>query len=88
VQITYVLAGVILLVGVGLKPETSIKTWANGEARARKALGLGTVEFGKHYNQIDEKYQFSKDEIDDMPESDYSEKVVQRFNTSLHNRKL
>ena len=45
-----------MIFGVGLKPETSIKTWANAEARARKALGLGQeVEFGKHYNDVDDK---------------------------------
>tara|TARA_B110000305_G_C19075817_1_gene463848 strand:- start:316 stop:648 length:333 start_codon:yes stop_codon:yes gene_type:complete len=91
VYTSYILAGIILVVGVGFKPDTSIKTWANNEARARKALkqsGLVTeFKFGTHYNDIDKKFSFQVDEIDEMPESNYEQKF-QRFNTSLHNRKL
>ena len=32
---TYILATLILTVGVGFAPDTSIKTWANQEARVR-----------------------------------------------------
>jgi len=63
VQITYVATAIILGFGLGFAPDTSIKTWANGEARARLELqAAGKLDkpvFGVHYDTPENKgYEF------------------------------
>ena len=69
---TYVAAAVILVFGVGNKPDTDIKSWAQGEARARNRLQLqqqqksgGEVmkfEFGVHYDTDEKMFHFDDKE--------------------------
>merc|ERR1712194_902183 len=65
-QVTYAVA--LFITGlIAFAPDTSIQSWAQGEARARlKARDAGVkLEFGKHYNTED-NYDFSmKSPIDD-----------------------
>lgn len=59
---TYIAAGIILVVGVGFAPDTSIKTWASNEARVRLNLEdsgeLEETEFGVHYNIPENVFKF------------------------------
>lgn len=64
VQITYA-ATVIIFALMGFAPDTSIKTWASAEARARLELqaegNLEKVVFGVHYHDVlpeNEKFNF------------------------------
>ena len=73
---TYIIASVILVVGVGFAPDTSIKTWANNEARVRLNMkDRGELEegaeFGVHYNIPEKVYQFEAEDVDQMPRTEY-----------------
>jgi hypothetical protein len=54
IYITYTLATVLWFVFLYLTPDTSLSTWARGEAAARLRLkeehGFDKFEFGVHYN--------------------------------------
>lgn len=70
----YAAATVILVVGVGFSPDTSIKTWAQGEARARLNLadsGENVEPMGVHYNCDEIKFKFEAEEIDQVPVTEY-----------------
>ncbi len=49
---TYVISAVILVVGLGFAPETSIKEWANAEARTRYNLFLDKQEGGEIEKEV------------------------------------
>eukprot|EP00588_Corethron_pennatum_P035963 CAMPEP_0194345182 /NCGR_PEP_ID=MMETSP0171-20130528/104712_1 /TAXON_ID=218684 /ORGANISM="Corethron pennatum, Strain L29A3" /LENGTH=157 /DNA_ID=CAMNT_0039112135 /DNA_START=82 /DNA_END=555 /DNA_ORIENTATION=+ len=59
---TYAIATVILVVGLGFKPDTHIQTWAKNEARTRMALrdsgAVTDFEFGVHYDDPSRKFSF------------------------------
>lgn len=65
----YAASFVILAVGLGFKPDTSIKSWARGEAEARnERLDAGLeVEYGVHYSLPDAKYAFTQEAVGSMP---------------------
>jgi len=81
VYVTYALSAVIITMALGFAPDTSIETWAEGEARARLTLQAeGKLEqpvFGTHYDTAENKFDFdciSADnpfnEVDDDDEDD------------------
>jgi ESSS subunit of NADH:ubiquinone oxidoreductase (complex I) len=61
IYVTYSLAAVIWLAFLYLTPDTSIETWAHGEAKARLKLkeeqGFDQFEFGVHYNNNPYSYE-------------------------------
>mmetsp|Transcript_7506 Transcript_7506/g.19555 ORF Transcript_7506/g.19555 Transcript_7506/m.19555 type:complete len:128 (-) Transcript_7506:33-416(-) len=71
VYTTYILATVILVVGLGNKPQTSILQWAREEAEARmKAIAAGeTVEYGTHYAK-ESPVRYTKEGVGEVPEID------------------
>ena len=79
---TYIAAAVILIVGVGFAPDTSIKTWASSEAAARLNLkdagAVETFEFGTHYAKEEELYKFAAEDIDKMPTSNAKFNLMSR----------
>lgn len=81
--VTYGLTVVILTMALGFAPDTSIKTWASSEARARLALQadgkLDEPVFGVHYDTPENKFDFesvspdnpfNEDDDDDDDEED------------------
>lgn len=71
---SYAAAFVILVFGVGFAPDTSIQTWAQGEARARlnlKAQGTDVEPMGVHYNVDETKFKFTAEDIDQTPVTEY-----------------
>mmetsp|Transcript_10183 Transcript_10183/g.22647 ORF Transcript_10183/g.22647 Transcript_10183/m.22647 type:complete len:170 (+) Transcript_10183:83-592(+) len=62
IYLTYGATVVILTCALGFAPDTSIKTWASGEARARLALQaegkLDKPVFGVHYDTPENKFDF------------------------------
>ncbi|GMH49601.1 hypothetical protein TrVE_jg5196 [Triparma verrucosa] len=73
---TYAAATLILVFGVGFAPDTSIKTWANGEARARlnlKDMGEDVEGMGVHYNVDERRFRFEFEEIDQVGTTEYKD---------------
>jgi len=62
IYLTYGATVVILTMALGFAPDTSIKTWASSEARARLALQaegkLDEPVFGVHYDTPENKFDF------------------------------
>ncbi|CAN0092022.1 unnamed protein product [Sphacelaria rigidula] len=73
-MMTYVTSAAVLLVGVGMGPETSIKQWARDEALARdirEARGEA-VEYGRIYSQ-EKQFFYEEGEEDDEDDDDDEE---------------
>lgn len=62
IYVTYATSLVLLTFALGFAPDTSIKTWASSEARARLELQaqgkLDQPVFGVHYDTPENKYEF------------------------------
>ena len=71
---TYIVSAIILIFGVGFAPDTSIQTWAQGEARTRlnlKIAGEDVEQMGVHYNCEERKFKFEAEDIDQTPVTEY-----------------
>mmetsp|Transcript_24219 Transcript_24219/g.49590 ORF Transcript_24219/g.49590 Transcript_24219/m.49590 type:complete len:169 (-) Transcript_24219:365-871(-) len=62
IYVTYAASLVLITFALGFAPDTSIKTWASSEARARLELQakgkLDQPVFGVHYDTPENKYEF------------------------------
>jgi hypothetical protein len=87
IYMTYAASAVLLAFALGFAPDTSIKTWASSEARARLALQaegkLDQPVFGVHYDTPENKFDFesvnpdnpfNEADDDDEDEDDADEK--------------
>lgn len=73
--VTYVASAAVLLIGVGMGPETSIKQWARDEALARdirESQGKA-VEYGKIYSQDQPQFFYEEEQEEDEDEEEEDE---------------
>ncbi|KAL3762955.1 hypothetical protein ACHAWU_001102 [Discostella pseudostelligera] len=74
IYLTYGATVVLLTMALGFAPDTSIKTWASSEARARLALQaegkLDQPVFGVHYDTPENKYEFESKSPDNPFDED------------------
>jgi len=77
VYITYAAAAVLLGLTLGFSPDTNIRAWAEGEARARLDMqAQGTLEtpvFGTHYNTVSTQFAWESKIVDDPFDEDEEE---------------
>ena len=87
VYVTYAAAAVLLVLTLGFAPDTSIHSWAEGEARARldmQAQGTSvTPSFGTHYNTAQTRFLWESKIVDDPFDEDEEEEEEAEENNDV-----
>jgi hypothetical protein len=77
VYVTYAAAAILIGLTLGFAPDTSIKAWAEAEARARLEMQrqgtLQTPTFGTHYNTVQNLFAWESKIVDDPFDEDEEE---------------